>query len=417
MLEDILFSLSSSENYSKLSYSIKHIIHEESDYLVHIEAIRSILSNKSQPIQILLALRLTKELVDTHLEIVVLMIQESILPFIYKIAQFDSKNQDPDRGRYLYGQSSKQDLIILEREEQKIANSTLRLALECVQIWAAWYPTENDKPSQFAQRYRDLLQMGITYPKLVFFKISDIHDVFQLKNQGLAYSQLSLEEEISKWDEQNDKQKLQLICLCTQKMERNKFILLNDKLCLQYKAFYSRSKYLLEQGPENTDRQTIKQWVEFYKIYNNSLFRFKTGQLSMSQFKQFWSNYQESFLDFDEIQRDNLLEKKEANYSGQDLTTNQQNDKSKTSKPQVDTGQSSQQQIVTEPMFYLIVKEKDSLIDRLEQEKKLLLKKLEVLKLQLFELNKNTSTQSNHLLRLNQDNIQILKKEVDPEDL
>ena len=30
--------------------------------------------------------------------------------------------------------------------------------------------------------------MGITYPKLVFFKISDIHDVFQLKNQGLAYS-------------------------------------------------------------------------------------------------------------------------------------------------------------------------------------------------------------------------------------
>ena len=52
-----------------------------------------------------------------------------------KIAVFDRQSSDPERGKYIF--SSKPDDNLA-----KIGNSFFRLVLECLWVWAKWFPVD-----------------------------------------------------------------------------------------------------------------------------------------------------------------------------------------------------------------------------------------------------------------------------------
>lgn len=105
----------------------------------------------------------------------------------------------------------------------------------------------------------------------------------------------------------------------------------------------------------------MKAWVEFINFFNSSLFKLKGNQMTLGQFKKFWQNYQESFVELKDFGDDRLM--KENGYFDQFTETSAMKDAIK----QVETG--TQQHIMTEQAFELVVKEKDALIRRLEKER------------------------------------------------
>jgi hypothetical protein len=54
-----------------------------------------------------------------------------------KVALFDRKNSDPERGRHFFTQDDDEDL-------GRIGNSFFRLVLECLWVWAKWFPIDPD---------------------------------------------------------------------------------------------------------------------------------------------------------------------------------------------------------------------------------------------------------------------------------
>ncbi|CAD8211795.1 unnamed protein product (macronuclear) [Paramecium tetraurelia] len=84
------------------------------------------------------------------------------------------------------------------------------------------------------------------------------------------------------------------------------------------------------------------------------------------------------------------------------------------SKIMQDTQQSSQQYIITDATFELIIRERDALIERLEYDQRQLKYQLEQKKIELYELSQRfTSQRGNHLLKLQQSGVQL--KQIQPD--
>lgn len=52
-----------------------------------------------------------------------------------KIALFDKRNQDQDRGKYFFASEPDEEL-------GKIGNSFIHLILECLWVWSKWFPID-----------------------------------------------------------------------------------------------------------------------------------------------------------------------------------------------------------------------------------------------------------------------------------
>lgn len=70
-----------------------------------------------------------KNEIDIHSE----LICERILPQLVKCALFAKDRTDEDRGKYFFSENPSNELAI-------IGNSFFRLTLECIIVWAGWFP-------------------------------------------------------------------------------------------------------------------------------------------------------------------------------------------------------------------------------------------------------------------------------------
>lgn len=130
---------------------------------VVLETIESIITNKREdPMSRLNALRLLKECVDVNNDAFNFNVETGLLNTIYAFAV------QLDRKTLLKSNPSLQ--------EEKISMSFYILCLECIKMWAHWYPDHKGVPSQFKKLYLNLKNNGFKFPaKLNFFRDVDLY--------------------------------------------------------------------------------------------------------------------------------------------------------------------------------------------------------------------------------------------------
>ncbi|KAL4470124.1 hypothetical protein ABPG72_016661 [Tetrahymena utriculariae] len=117
---------------------------------------------KEPPIMQLSAVRLIKECFELFVQEFIDMVAEKILPIMSQVAHFQQNNQNINRGKEYFYQEDQEKNAQLEQ----LGNSFFRLVLECIYVWAKWYPD-----TQYANTYNNLVEQKITFPtSFTYFK-------------------------------------------------------------------------------------------------------------------------------------------------------------------------------------------------------------------------------------------------------
>ncbi|EAS05854.1 hypothetical protein TTHERM_00971790 (macronuclear) [Tetrahymena thermophila SB210] len=117
---------------------------------------------KEPPIMQLSAVRLIKECFELFVQDFIDMVAEKILPIMSQVAHFQQNNQNINRGKEYFYQEDQEKNAQLEQ----LGNSFFRLVLECIYVWAKWYPD-----TQYANTYNNLVEQKITFPtSFTYFK-------------------------------------------------------------------------------------------------------------------------------------------------------------------------------------------------------------------------------------------------------
>ncbi|KAL4428771.1 hypothetical protein ABPG74_001285 [Tetrahymena malaccensis] len=117
---------------------------------------------KEPPIMQLSAVRLIKECFELFVQEFIDMVAEKILPIMSQVAHFQQNNQNINRGKEYFYQEDQEKNAQLEQ----LGNSFFRLVLECIYVWAKWYPN-----TQYANTYNNLVDQKITFPtSFTYFK-------------------------------------------------------------------------------------------------------------------------------------------------------------------------------------------------------------------------------------------------------
>ncbi|CAD8127378.1 unnamed protein product [Paramecium sonneborni] len=173
-----------SEGGYKNTKRFKENIQDEDTLNYVIETLEDIYQNpKSQPISLVLAMRLTKELMDLHYDCVVFSITNNIVYMIEDIIIADLKKNE--RGKFYFSDQPDQSLILL-------GNTLIRLALECIFVWNLWHPNN----LAINQVYQRLIEKGVQFPKLHYFNAQKVKEYYltvkESSRNGSIYRQQSL---------------------------------------------------------------------------------------------------------------------------------------------------------------------------------------------------------------------------------
>ncbi|CAK67931.1 unnamed protein product (macronuclear) [Paramecium tetraurelia] len=174
----------SSEGGYKNTKQFKENIQDEDTLNYVIETLEDILqSSKSQPMSLVLSMRLTKELMDLHYDCVVHSISNNIVYMIEDIIMADLKKNE--RGKFYFSDQPNQSLILL-------GNTLVRLALECIFVWNLWHPNN----LAITQVYQRLIDKGVQFPKLHYFSAQKVKEYYmtvkESSKNGTLYRQQSL---------------------------------------------------------------------------------------------------------------------------------------------------------------------------------------------------------------------------------
>lgn len=71
------------------------------------------------------------------------------------IASFRKDDASENRGKFLFSDNPPKELASL-------GNSLMRLCLDCIKVWAYWFPKFNDTPSQYKAAYEKLLDWKVS---------------------------------------------------------------------------------------------------------------------------------------------------------------------------------------------------------------------------------------------------------------
>ncbi|EAS02927.1 hypothetical protein TTHERM_00492800 (macronuclear) [Tetrahymena thermophila SB210] len=163
-LDNLRVYLISKDQYKKTGRYKENIKQGNSEIIpVVLETIESIITNKKEePMTRLNALRLLKECVDLDNELFNHNVENGVLNTIYQFAiQLDRKTL------------LKANPTV---HEEKISMSFYILCLECIKMWAHWYPEHKGASSQFKKLYISLKDNGFKFPaNFNFFKDADLY--------------------------------------------------------------------------------------------------------------------------------------------------------------------------------------------------------------------------------------------------
>ncbi|CAD8201847.1 unnamed protein product [Paramecium pentaurelia] len=146
-----------------------------------LETVEQILYNKqSEPIEMVLGMRLIKELMDLHYECVLDGVTKNLIYLIEEIIKRDSKKRE--RGKYYFSENPDQKLMVL-------GNTLVRLSLESIYVWNLWHPHN----SVISQIYLRLKESGIEFPKLHYFNAQKVREYYmevkESSKNGTLYKQ------------------------------------------------------------------------------------------------------------------------------------------------------------------------------------------------------------------------------------
>ncbi|KAL4491863.1 hypothetical protein ABPG72_006118 [Tetrahymena utriculariae] len=163
-LDNLRVYLISNDQYKKTGRYKENIKQGNQEIIpVVLETIESIITNKKEePMTRLNALRLLKECVDQDNELFNYNVENGLLNTIYQFAiQLDRKT-------LLKANPTVQ--------EEKISMSFYILCLECIKMWAHWYPEHKGVSSQFKTLFISLKNNGFKFPaSFNFFKDADLY--------------------------------------------------------------------------------------------------------------------------------------------------------------------------------------------------------------------------------------------------
>ncbi|CAD8128079.1 unnamed protein product [Paramecium sonneborni] len=155
-----------SEGGYKNTKRFKENIQDDDTLNYVIETLEDIYQNpKSEPISLVLGMRLTKELMDLHYDCVVYSITNNIVYLIEDIIMADLKKNE--RGKYYFSDQPDQTLMLL-------GNTLIRLALECIFVWNLWHPNN----LAINQVYQRLIEKGVQFPKLHYFSAQKVKEYY-----------------------------------------------------------------------------------------------------------------------------------------------------------------------------------------------------------------------------------------------
>ncbi|KAL4444440.1 hypothetical protein ABPG74_016733 [Tetrahymena malaccensis] len=163
-LDNLRIYLVQKDQYKKTGRYKENIKQGNTEIIpVVLETIESIITNKKEePMTRLNALRLLKECVELDNELFNNNVENGLLNTIYQFAiQLDRKT-------LLKANPTVQ--------EEKISMSFYILCLECIKMWAHWYPEHKGASSQFKKLYISLKNNGFKFPaSFNFFKDIDLY--------------------------------------------------------------------------------------------------------------------------------------------------------------------------------------------------------------------------------------------------
>lgn len=107
---------------------------------------------------------------DLHDEYVIGITQKVLLPMLEQIASYDLENQDENRGKMYFIDNP--TVETLRDQLPLLGNTFIRMILECLFVWSIWHPQDTlNNQSKFKKTYQNLLDMGVKFPKLAYYKL------------------------------------------------------------------------------------------------------------------------------------------------------------------------------------------------------------------------------------------------------
>lgn len=90
-------------------------------------------------------IKLCKDGVDTLNYTFVKEVASTVLPIIRDIAMFDYTNPNEDRGKLYFSQlPGTSPSLYKDKNQATCGHSLVRLSLECLVVWATWFPKDLD---------------------------------------------------------------------------------------------------------------------------------------------------------------------------------------------------------------------------------------------------------------------------------
>ncbi|CAD8077930.1 unnamed protein product [Paramecium sonneborni] len=171
-MADILDCFLSEKNY-KMAKHLKNKIQENDRETIHlaVQAVCEILTNKiSQPIQKVLSIRLVKEMMDYHMQLVITKVSIHIIPIFHQILQ-EYQQKRINAKQYFSNQPDEQLMVL--------GNTFIRLVSECVYVWNIWHPHFEGQQSSFQRVYNQLIEIGFEFPKLFYFNQQKVKEYYK----------------------------------------------------------------------------------------------------------------------------------------------------------------------------------------------------------------------------------------------
>ncbi|CAK91026.1 unnamed protein product (macronuclear) [Paramecium tetraurelia] len=249
--------LSSEGSYKNIK-RFKENIQDEDTLNQVVETLEDIFqSPKSQPIQLVLAMRvsllvclaeqLTKELMDLHYDCVVYSVTNNIIYMIEDIIMADLKKNE--RGKFYFSDQPDQSLLLL-------GNTLIRLALESIFVWNLWHPNN----LAITQVYQRLIDQGVQFPKLHYFNAQKVKEYYLTVKESSKNGTLYRKQSLMLNDQYFDQLK--------QKIEKNQY---NTIKLHEINEELKQIKHVNEN-----QKQFIENFNKAYKDYlvNNKLDEF-----------------------------------------------------------------------------------------------------------------------------------------------
>ncbi|CAD8065667.1 unnamed protein product [Paramecium primaurelia] len=199
-----------SENNYKMTNLIKNKILENDRETIHqtVQAVCEILTNAiSQPIQKVLSIRLVKEMMDYHIQLVITKVSIHIIPIFQQILQ-EYLEKGINSKKYFSNQPDEQLMVL--------GKTFIRLICECIFVWNIWHPILEGQQSSFQRIYNQLIAQGFEFPRLFYFDLQKVKEFYKQSKDNLL-TQASPQEK-----SENDPSDFYCI---KQKLDKNHFVI------------------------------------------------------------------------------------------------------------------------------------------------------------------------------------------------